>query len=83
MAGLVRNAVKRAAGLGLSSELDIVRYVDLAFILAADFDTNPFASWTRPILADRTMAPAARLNRLYERMETEFVLIEKRKGPRL
>jgi hypothetical protein len=54
--------------------------VDLAFILARDFDTNPLAEWTRPILADKTAAPAARLEKVYQRMEEEFALIEKRKA---
>jgi hypothetical protein len=76
----VRNVIKRAAALGLSNQLDVVRFVDLTFILATDFETNPLAAWTRPILADRALAPSAKLDRLYERMEGEFSLIEKRKG---
>ena len=82
IAETVSSAIKRAGALGLSSELDIVRFVDLAFILAADFDTNPLAGWSRIILADRTLTPVAKLDRLYERMETEFTLIEKRRGPK-
>jgi len=54
--------------------------VDLAFILARDFETNPLSSWTRQILADRTLAPAAKVDRLYQRMEQEFAAIEKRKA---
>lgn len=76
----IRAAVKRAAALGLTSELDVVRYVDLGFILVKDFETNPLALWTRSILADRVLAPAAKLERLFQRMEEEFALIEKRKG---
>jgi len=76
---IVRGAIQRGAALGLSCEFDIVRFVDLAFILAKDFDANPLAAWTRPILADKTAAPSARLDKLYHRMEEEFALIEKRK----
>lgn len=76
---LVHGAIQRGAALGLSTELDIVRFVDLAFILARDFDTNPLAAWTRPILADKTAPPTARLDKVYQRMEEEFALIEKRK----
>lgn len=79
VAEIVRGAIQRGAALGLSTELDIVRFVDLAFILAKDFDTNPLAVWTRPILADKAAPPAARLDKLYLRMEEEFALIEKRK----
>ena len=80
--GTVRSAIKRAAALGLSSERDVVRFADLTFLLAKDFETNPLAGWTRPILSDRTLAPGAKLDRLYQRMEQEFDLIEKRKGGR-
>ena len=80
VASLVQSAIQRAAAIGLSTELDIVRFVDLQFILVKDFDTNPLSGWTRPILADRKLAPAEKLQRLYSRMEEEFALIEKRKG---
>jgi len=80
VAEMVRNAIRRAAALGLVSEFDVVRFVDLEFILAANFDTNPFARWTGSILSDRTLAPGAKMDRLYQRMDLEFALIEKRKG---
>jgi hypothetical protein len=78
--GIVRAAIQRAAALGLASEYDVVRFVDLSFILVKDFESNPLAAWTRPVLADRTLAPSAKIDRLYQRMEEEFALIEKRKG---
>lgn len=80
VAEMVRNSIQRAAAFGLSSEHDVVRYVDLSFILAGDFDTHPLATWTKPILADRKVASGARMDRLYQRMEEEFNLIEKRRG---
>jgi len=80
VASTVRNAIQRAGALGLSSEHDVVRFVDLAFLLAVDFDTNPLAAWTRPILADRTLAAAVKMDRLYQRMDQEFAVIEKRRA---
>jgi len=80
VADIVRTAIQRAAALGLSSEYDIVRFVDLGLILAKDFETNPLSMWTRSILSDRTLAPGAKIDRLYQRMEAEFALIEKRRG---
>lgn len=77
---IVRNAVQRGSVLGLSTEFDLVRYVDLSFLLSKDFETNPLAAWTRPILADRLLAPRVKLDRLYQRMDEEFTLIEKRKA---
>jgi hypothetical protein len=82
LAEMVASATKRGAALGLSAELDMVRFIDLGFILAKDFETNPLAAWVRPILADRTLPPGAMMDRIYQRMEEEFALIEKRKGPK-
>lgn len=82
LAEIVRNGIQRAATLGLSAEHDLVRYVDLSFLLAKDFETNPLAGWTRPILADRMRPPRAKLDRLYQQMEEEFTSIEKRKAPK-
>lgn len=77
---IARTGIQRAATLGVISEHDVARFVDLSFLLAKDFETNPLSSWTRPIFADRKLAPEAKLDRLYQRMEDEFSLIEKRKG---
>jgi hypothetical protein len=79
---IVRNAIQRGAALGLSTEHDLVRYVDLSFLLAKDFETNPLSAWTRPILADRMRPPRAKLDRLYQQMDEELTLIEKRKAPK-
>jgi hypothetical protein len=75
---IVRSALQRATLFGFSSEYDVIRFVDLAFLLGTDFDTNHGVVWTRPILADRSLAPTAKMDKLYQRMETEFALIEKR-----
>jgi hypothetical protein len=77
---IVRNGIQRGSTLGLSTEYDLVRYVDLSFLLAKDFETNPLAAWTRPILADRMVPARLKIDRLYQRMQEEFALIEKRKG---
>jgi|SRR6266850_4918821 len=79
---LVQTAIHRAGMLGLSSEYDIVRFADLCFILAADFETNPLSIWTRGILVDKTLSPTAKLDRIYQRMQDEFALIERRRGGR-
>jgi hypothetical protein len=80
LAEAVRASIKRAVAIGLSAEFDVVRFVDLAFILGKDFEVSPLGAWTRPILADRVMAPSAKMDRLYQKMEDEFALIEKRKS---
>ena len=80
IATVVRAAIQRAAALGLTSELEVIRFVDLAFILAPDFYIKPLSAWTQPILSDRKLTPLAKLDRLYQQMELEFALIEKRKA---
>jgi hypothetical protein len=79
---LVRNGIQRAEAVGLSTELEVVRYVHLSFLLAKDFETNPLAAWTRPILADRTRSPREKLDRLYQQMDLELARIEKRQTPK-
>jgi hypothetical protein len=79
VAEIVRAAIQRGSTMGLATEHDLVRYVDLSFLLAKDFESNPLAAWTRPILADRMLPPRGKLDRLYQRMDEEFNLIEKRK----
>jgi hypothetical protein len=78
----IQTAIQRAATLGLTTEYDVARFVNLSFILAADFETNPLSIWTRPFITDKTLAPVAKLDRIYQRMEDEFTLIEKRRGPK-
>jgi len=80
VAEMVSGAIKRGAALGLLAEMDLVRYVDLGFILVKDFEKHSLAMWTRPILADPKMDPAAKLDFLYKKMDDEFALIERRKG---
>ena len=76
----IQTAIQRAGMLGLVSEYDIVRFIDLSFILAADFETNPLSIWTRPFVADKTLSSPAKLDRIYQRMQDEFTLIEKRRA---
>ena len=77
---IIAAGIQRAAALGFSVEHDVIRFIDLNFLLAKDFESNPLASWTKPILADRALASTAKMDRLYQRMEEEFKIIEKRKA---
>lgn len=80
VAEMVSGAIQRGAALGLLAEFDLVRYVDLGFILVKDFEKHPLSMWVRPILADPKLQPAAKINLLYQKMEEEFARIERRKG---
>jgi hypothetical protein len=83
LAELARNGIQRGAALGLSVEHDLVRYLDLYFILGNNFEANPLAAWTRTILSDRLLSPRMKLERLYQRMDEEFSLIEKRSAAKV
>ncbi len=62
----VREGIARALSHGFETEVHISQYVDLMFAFGADFDTDPALSWPQPILADRTLAPAVRIERLLD-----------------
>ena len=83
LAEIVRTGIQRGSTLGLSVEHDLVRYVDLYFILANNFENHPLAGWTRAVLGDRLLSPRMKLDRLYQRMDEEFTNIEKRNAAKV
>ena len=56
--------VRRAGEYGIVTEYDLVRFVDLQFVIGADFDTR--RDWAREILADVRLLPSARLDLIEE-----------------
>ena len=62
----VREGIARAVAHGFETEVHISQYVDLMFVFGADFDSNPALSWPRPILSDRTISAAERMDRLLD-----------------
>ena len=68
----VRAGIASAAGYGITSEYDVVRYVDLMFILAEDFDKAPNLSWAARILTAEQLHPKEKMDGLYERLSKEL-----------
>ena len=62
----VREGIARAAAHGFETSVHISQYVDLMFVFGADFDIDPALSWPQPILSDRTVSAATRIERLLE-----------------
>ncbi len=52
LSGRVRRGRQRAAVYGLSSEKQVMCFLDSGVILGETFDVNPAHAWTRPILTD-------------------------------
>lgn len=75
----VRAGMAAARRWGIEGQYDVSRYVDLLFLLGPDFGADDGCPWARPILADPSLAPAARLDKLYERAREA---VAARRGPR-
>jgi hypothetical protein len=51
-----RPSVKKAEEYGVEMEYDVVRFVDLTFLLGADFGPSPDGPWAQDVLEGRTLA---------------------------
>lgn len=71
-----------AAGTyGIRKERDVIRYVDLMFILSEDFDKNPSFPWAAKILKDEALGGTTKMDRLWDRVGREIAMLaEKHKA---
>jgi hypothetical protein len=74
----IQKSLERCAGYGLRTEIDVVRFVDLTFVLCQDFDTNPRIAWAARILNDKELASGAKMDRLWEKAEQDLIAMELR-----
>ena len=65
---LVRCALARARGYGMSWESSLVSFVSLMFVVAPNFDEHPLV---RRVLRDETSGPNARIDLLWEEVSDE------------
>jgi hypothetical protein len=77
---LIREGIERAARYGIEIEYDVARFVDLQYILAPDFDTNPEIPWAAAILKAPGLDATTRMNRLYERSMAELKTLADQEG---
>ena len=68
----ITRGVDAADGHGVRKEYDVVRFIDLMFVLAEDFDKNRRYPWAGRILADEVMGPTTKMDKLYERAQREL-----------
>jgi len=52
----VRDGIRRARPYGLTTERQVMCFVDTGFLIGEDFDTRPDSYWARAILDKRDMA---------------------------
>jgi len=76
----IRTGVARAAEYGIDIEYDVARFVDLKYILAEDFDSNPEIPWAAAILKAPGLDATTRMNRLYERSMAELKTLADQEG---
>ncbi|MGA3397641.1 MAG: hypothetical protein ABSC95_00370 [Acetobacteraceae bacterium] len=65
LSALVRDAIGRAAGAGMRTEQQVLRYTVLALLVRPDFETSEATAWAHPVLADATLSAERKLSRLY------------------
>lgn len=69
LAAFVHSAVKRGLSHGLEEDYDLLRFVNLTYLLDPGFDENPDLPWAKAYLADREIDPSARLDLLCHHAE--------------
>lgn len=66
----VRSGMARVGRYRIEGDYDIMRFVDLMFLLGPDFETNPLLGWAKEILdGPADCSGAERLDRLYEELK--------------
>lgn len=60
-----RPTVNRAGEYGIEMEYDVVRFVDLTFLLGGDFDSSPETPWAGEILHDKTLTGTQKMDALW------------------
>jgi hypothetical protein len=76
----IRKGIDAAGGYGVRKEYDVVRYIDLMFILSEDYDTNRSFPWAARILTSEDLGGTTKMDRLCERTEKELVMLRKKHG---
>jgi hypothetical protein len=69
----VQDGLRRAQNHGFESEHDLLRFLNVMFVLGVDFDSAEEYSWTREILESRASSPSCRMDELMEEIYTRFL----------
>jgi hypothetical protein len=69
---VVRAGMGSSRRYGIVAELDVVRYIDLAFLLGPNFDRDPRLAWAGESLSNAALRPREKLDRVYARLRAEL-----------
>ncbi len=61
----IQAGISRAARYECTTEQNIVRYIDLMFLIRPDFDASRATPWARRILADKTLPLDGKFRKLH------------------
>jgi len=68
----VQPAMEKAGKYDIQTEYDVVRFVDLTFLLGPDFDSSPEAPWAGEILRDQQLNGAQKTDALWRRVQEDL-----------
>jgi hypothetical protein len=69
----VRRAITKARGYGITSELDVLTFLNLTYLLGFDFDAEPRFAWATERLKAADVQPAVRLRLILDRAAREVL----------
>lgn len=62
----IHNGIDRASTYGINKEYDVIRFIDIMYVLCEDFDTNPHTAWAQDILYNRSLVAGRKIDRIWE-----------------
>jgi hypothetical protein len=66
----IREGIRRASAYGIATELDVLQFIDLMYLMSSDFDTNPRTSWVRQIFKNSRIPTSEKIGMIHERAIT-------------
>jgi len=63
---VIRQSIASAATYGITSEIDVARYIDLSFLLGLDFDSGKQHPQAAEIIKDQNLQPGVRMQLIFD-----------------
>ncbi len=63
---VIRQSIASAATYGITSEIDVARYIDLSFVLGLDFDSGKQHPQVAEIIKDQNLQPGVRMQLIFD-----------------
>jgi len=71
----IARAVEEADRFGIRKERDVIRYIDLTFVLSEDFAASRSFPWAAKILKDEDLGGTTKMDRLCARAGKELAML--------